>query len=129
MPLMRFDLIEGRSDADLRNLLDVSHEAMVAAFQVSPRDRYQIVHEHPPTRTIVQDSGLGMTRTANLVMLQITTRPRTRAQKEEFYHSLAGQLAVRCGISISDVVVTFVTNRDEDWSIGRGKAQYLTGEL
>jgi hypothetical protein len=118
MPLMRFDLIEGRSDTDLRNLLDVSHEAMVAAFQVSPPKRYQTIHEHPPDRMIIQDTGLGMARTAKLVTLQISMGPRTRAEKEEFYHSLAGQLAIRCGISISDIIVNFVTNRDEDCSFG-----------
>jgi hypothetical protein len=129
MPLMRFDLIEGRSDSDLRTSLDVSYEAMVAAFQVSPRNRYQIVHEHPPTRMIVQDTGLGMTRTAKVVMLQITMRSRTRAEKEEFHHSLAGQLAVRCQISINDVVVNFVTNGDEDWSLDPENAPFLTGDL
>ncbi|MDR4379250.1 tautomerase family protein, partial [Bacillus amyloliquefaciens] len=36
MPLMRFDLIEGRSDAELKALLDAAHEAMLEAFQVPP---------------------------------------------------------------------------------------------
>jgi len=29
----------------------------------------------------------------------------------------------------SDVVVSMVTNSDEDWSFGNGRAQFLTGEL
>jgi hypothetical protein len=29
----------------------------------------------------------------------------------------------------SDVVVSIVTNSDEDWSFGNGRAQFLTGEL
>jgi hypothetical protein len=27
------------------------------------------------------------------------------------------------------VVVSFVTNADEDWSFGAGRAQFLTGDL
>ena len=55
--------------------------------------------------------------------------PENAAAKEKFYSSLAMQLSVRCGISPSDVVVNFVTNADEDWSFGFGRAQFLTGEV
>jgi hypothetical protein len=47
MPLLRIDVIKGRSEAQLRELLDAIHGAMFAAFKVPERDRYQIVHEHP----------------------------------------------------------------------------------
>ena len=46
MPLIRIDLIEGRTDSKLRLLLDAVHRAMLAAFKVPARDRYQIVQEH-----------------------------------------------------------------------------------
>ena len=129
MPLLRFDLIEGRSASELQTLLDAAHEAMLDAFQVPPRDRYQIVHEHPETHLVVEDTGLGIPRTRNRVVLQVTTRPRTRAMKEAFYRLLCAKLHSRCGIAPSDVVVTLVSNDDEDWSFGQGRAQFLTGEL
>ena len=44
MPLLRFDLIAGRADAELRALLDAAHDAMLAAFNGPPGDRYQIVN-------------------------------------------------------------------------------------
>ncbi|MGZ5823811.1 MAG: tautomerase family protein, partial [Hyphomicrobium sp.] len=46
MPLIRFDLIKGRTDKEIANLLDAAHEAMLEAFRVPVRDRYQIVQEH-----------------------------------------------------------------------------------
>jgi len=109
--------------------LDVTHEVMVNAFNVPERDRYQIVREHAPSRMIIEDTGLGIKRTPNMMVLQVTTRPRSRAMKQAFYRSLVERLADGCGISPSDVVVTFVTNTDEDWSFGLGRAQFLTGEL
>ncbi|WP_246725563.1 tautomerase family protein, partial [Beijerinckia sp. L45] len=39
MPLLRFDLVEGRSDVELKTLLDAAHGAMLAAFGVPVRDR------------------------------------------------------------------------------------------
>ncbi len=129
MPLLRFDLVEGRSDADLQTLLDAAHEAVVEAFGVPPRDRYQLVHEHKPTRMVVEDTGLGIPRTAKVVLLQVTSRPRDAAMKVAFYRLLCDKLADRCGIAASDVMVNIVTNADEDWSFGQGRAQFLTGEL
>ena len=129
MPLLRFDLIEGRSDAELKTLLDATHEAVVEAFQVPARDRYQVVTEHKPSRLIVEDTGLGIPRTDKVVVLQVTSRPRERAMKEAFYKLLCEKLEARCGIAPADVMVDIVVNGDEDWSFGHGRAQFLTGEL
>ena len=129
MPLLRFDLIEGRTDAEVKALLDAAHRAMLAAFEVPERDRYQIVHEHKPTRMIVEDTGLSIPRTDKVVFLQVTSRPRKRKQKEAFYRLLCEELEKACAIAPSDVVVSIVENGDEDWSFGLGRGQFLTGEL
>ncbi len=129
MPLLRFDLIEGRSPSELHTLLDAAHAAMLEALQVPPGDRYQIVHEHPAAHMIVQDTGLGIPRTDKRVILQVTTRPRSREMKEAFYRLLCETLQERCGIAPTDVVVSMISNTDEDWSFGHGRAQFLTGEL
>lgn len=129
MPLLRFDLIEGRSKSELTALLDAAHRAMLAAFGVPERDRYQIVHEHKRSRLVIEDTGLGIPRTDDVVVLQVTTRPRGRAAKERFYRLLAEELERSCGIAPSDVMVSIVENTDEDWSFGFGRAQFLTGEL
>jgi phenylpyruvate tautomerase PptA (4-oxalocrotonate tautomerase family) len=129
MPLIRFDLYEGRSDKELKNLLDTAHSVMVEAFKVPARDRYQIVNEHRPSRMIMEDTGLNIPRTNNFVMIQITTRPRTHEMKEKFYKRMAEELEKQCGVAPSDVMMNFVTCTDEDWSFGLGRAQFLTKEL
>lgn len=129
MPLLRFDLIEGRSEAELKTLLDAAHEAMLEAFKVPVRDRYQIVHEHKRSHMIVEDTGLDIPRTDKIVMLQMTSRPRSREQKEAFYRLLCEKLKERCGIESSDVMVNIILNSDQDWSFGLGRAQFLVGDL
>ena len=99
------------------------------AFGVPIRDRYQIVHQHPRAHMIVEDTGLGLKRSDKVVVVQVTTRPRKKKQKEAFYRLLCEKLEQACGIAPSDVVVTVVENSDEDWSFGHGRAQFLTGEL
>jgi hypothetical protein len=96
---------------------------------VPARDRYQIVHEHEPSHFVVQDTGLDIARTDNVVVVTVTSRPRTREEKEAFYVELCRELKTRCQIDPSDVMVSIVTNTDDDWSFGHGRAQFLTGEL
>ena len=129
MPLLRFNLIEGRTDAELKTLLDAAHRAMLAAFKVPERDRYQIVNEYKPSRMIVEDTGLGIPRTDKVVVVEVITRPRGKAKKKAFYRLLVEELEKSCGIAPSDVMVSMVENTDEDWSFGLGRGQFLTGEL
>jgi hypothetical protein len=49
--------------------------------------------------------------------------------KQTFYRRLMEELQAKCNVPPTDVLVTFVTNTDEDWSFGHGRAQFLTGEL
>jgi hypothetical protein len=129
MPLLRFDLVEGRSPEDLKALLDAAHQAVVASFHVPERDRYQVVHEHPETHLIVEDTGLGIPRSRSRVVVQVTSRPRERGDKQAFYRLLCDNLQAACGVAPSDIVISFTTNSDEDWSFGYGRAQFLIGEL
>ena len=129
MPLLRIDLYEGCSDTEMKVLLDAVHKAMLAAFKVPERDRYQIVHEHRPASMIMEDTGLGIPRTEKFICIQVTTRPRTRKEKEHFYRLVVDELEKTCGVAPTDVMVNMVTCQDEDWSFGLGRAQFLTGEL
>ncbi|WP_432487197.1 tautomerase family protein [Kineococcus sp. SYSU DK018] len=129
MPLLRFDLVAGRAPEALTTLLDAAHAAVVEAFEVPDGDRYQVVHQHAPGELVVHDTGLGIPRTDDVIVLQVTSRPRTREQKERFYALLVDHLERACGTAPGDVVVAITENSDADWSFGHGRAQFLTGEL
>jgi 4-oxalocrotonate tautomerase len=129
MPLLYIDLVEGRTPSEVRALLDAVHEAVLGAFAVPPRDRYQVVRTHPAHEIVAWDTGLGITRSARQVIVHVVSRRRTRAMKEKFYELLATLLSERCGIDPADLIVSITENGDEDWSFGHGRAQFLTGEL
>ncbi|AMH00735.1 tautomerase family protein [Serratia liquefaciens] len=129
MPLLIFDVIEGRSDAQLQTLLDAAHRAVLSAFEVPVRDRYQIVHENKAKHMVIEDTGLNLTRTRDLVVVRVITSPRPEEQKQKFYAELSRELKESCGIEGSDLMVSITTNSKGDWSFGNGVAQYLTGDL
>jgi phenylpyruvate tautomerase PptA (4-oxalocrotonate tautomerase family) len=128
MPFLRVDAYEGRNKKQVKELLDAIHRAILSAFGVPLRDRYQVYQEHSESNFIVQDTGLGIDRTKNVVFIGITSRQRTEEQKTMLYTKLVEELKI-CGIEQNDIVVSIVTNADADWSFGNGRAQFLTREL
>lgn len=129
MPLLYVDIIEGRTPSEIQAMLDAIHDAVVEAFQVPERDRYQVVRTHPAHEIVAWDTGLGIDRSSQLVVVHVVSRRRPREFKERFYKLLAANLAERCGLDPADLIVSVTENDDEDWSFGDGRAQFLTGEL
>ncbi|WP_214729182.1 tautomerase family protein [Exiguobacterium sp. s168] len=129
MPLLRFDVIEGRSEEELKTLLDTAHDAMVEAFDVPERDRYQIVHTHKAHEMVIQDTGLGFERSKDIVLISVTSKTRTEEKKQRLYQLLAERLEANCGLAPTDLMVSIVENDVADWSFGLGEAQFLTGKL
>ncbi len=129
MPLIRIDAVAGRSPEQIKQLLDAAHRAVLSAFKVPERDRYQVYEEHPENCFTVEDTGLGIQRTKNVIIITVISRPRSQEMKQAFYKELCRELQDSCGIAPSDVMVSIVINSDADWSFGNGSAQFLTGEL
>jgi phenylpyruvate tautomerase PptA (4-oxalocrotonate tautomerase family) len=129
MPLVRIDLVQGRSDEEVRILADTVHEVMLTVFAAPDRDRYQVITEHAPGRMILEDTGLGLERTSGMVLIQVVQQGRSEAQKKALYAELASRLEKAAGVRPEDLVVSVVGNSREDWSFGLGRAQFLEGDL
>lgn len=129
MPLVRIDLQEGRSAPEVRHIADVVQEVMLDVFAAPPRDRYQIVTEHPVGHVIAEDTGLGFERTDGVVIIQIVQQGRSEDQKRAAYRELARRLEQDCGVAPTDLIVSVVANDRADWSFGLGRAQFLEEDL
>jgi hypothetical protein len=55
MPLVRIDLTTGRSPEAVRDIADAIHAAIVDVYGIPPRDRFQIVTQHPAQPIIAED--------------------------------------------------------------------------
>ena len=129
MPLMKIDMVRGRSKEEIKKILDVSYEVMLETLEVPENDRYQIVIQHDKDEMIILDTGVGFSRTRDVLVFSLVSRPRTVEQKEHFYSELAARLSEKIGLSSSDVLGNFSINQDEDWSFAHREAQFLTGKL
>jgi len=126
MPLVNIDLLEGRSDQDLRVIGDSVHEAMIEHLDVPLRDRFQVTTRHTAATLQFDRHYLDIERSDQLVMIRVTLLAgRTVEAKSAFYQRLAELLAERIGLRTEDLAVILVENERADWSFGRGQASYL----
>jgi phenylpyruvate tautomerase PptA (4-oxalocrotonate tautomerase family) len=124
MPLVRIDLCKGKDAAYRQDIGRVVYEAMVAGG-VPEKDRFQIVAEHDADNFLYDPSYLGIERSEDLVIVQITwNEGRTVEQKKVLYKAIADGLAKSPGIRPEDVFINFVEVKKENWSFGNGIAQY-----
>jgi phenylpyruvate tautomerase PptA (4-oxalocrotonate tautomerase family) len=129
VPLVRIDVMEGRTPEELRLLADCVHQALIETFAAPERDRYQVIQEHRPEHMILLDTGLGIERSDKVVLIQITEQGRDEMQKTALYARLAELFEQRGVAGSDDLVVAVTENTRADWSFGLGRAQFLTGEL
>jgi phenylpyruvate tautomerase PptA (4-oxalocrotonate tautomerase family) len=128
--LVRIDVVEGRRTPEqLRLLADTVQEVMLDVFAAPPRDRYQLITEHRPGQLICEDTGLGIERSDDLVVLQVFQQGRSEDQKRALYAGLSQRLGEATGLAAGDLVVSVMGNTRADWSFGLGRAQFLDGDL
>jgi phenylpyruvate tautomerase PptA (4-oxalocrotonate tautomerase family) len=127
MPLVRIDVIEGRSDTELAALGAAVHHALTTCFGVPDRDRFQLFTEHRRGRLVYDPAYLGVERTDAIVVVQVFfSTGRSAEQKQAFYALVADGIAQRTATRPDDVFISLVENTRADWSFGNGVAQYLT---
>ena len=125
MPLVRIDLAAGKPAGHRRAIGDVLHDAMRATFNLPENDRFQVIAEHPAENFVVDPQYLGIARSADCVVIQVTLNEgRSIAMKKAFYHAVADGLHERLGMRREDVFISLVEVHKENWSFGNGEGQY-----
>jgi len=100
---------------------------MVETIKVPEQDRFQIIAEHDDSGLIYDPSYLGISRTDDVVLIQITLNAgRTLEAKKALYARIAQLLRESPGVRPEDVFVSLVEVAKENWSFGNGIAQYAT---
>jgi 4-oxalocrotonate tautomerase len=126
MPLVRISLREGKTAEYKKALADGVHRAMIEALDVPALDRFQVVTEHPAGDLIYDPTYLGVQRTDNIVLVQITlSTGRKPPQKRKLFKLMAEILAESPGLRPQDLMVSLVEVAWENWSFGNGEAQYM----
>jgi phenylpyruvate tautomerase PptA (4-oxalocrotonate tautomerase family) len=128
MPLVRIDIVKGRTAEQRRRLGDAVHRALVDTVGVPAADRFQVITEHEANELVYDRSYLNIKRTDGIVLIQVTlSAGRTLEQKRSLYRRITENLAY-VGVRPEDVWVNLVETARENWSFGLGEASYAPAE-
>jgi 4-oxalocrotonate tautomerase len=125
MPLIRLDVPESLPLESRRLAVDVVYDALRAELNVPEDDRFAVVCAHDSTGLQMNRTYLGIDRSENALIVQITLNAgRDAALKRAFYAAVARGLRDRVGIRPEDVFISLVEVTPANWSFGNGLAQY-----
>lgn len=128
MPLVRISLLKGKRPAFRRDIGDAIHRALVETINVPPADRFQVLSEHEAGDLVYDPGYLGIARTNDIVIIQITISVgRTANQKRALFRRIADNLSV-LGLRREDVWINLIEVPKENWSFGLGEASYAPAE-
>jgi 4-oxalocrotonate tautomerase len=125
MPFTRIAVRAGKPAAYRKALTQGIYESMREVFNVPEDDIFMVVSEHDADNFVYSKDYLGIQRSDDLVLIQITANnTRTVEMKQALYKRIAERLAESPGVRPEDVFVNLVEVPKENWSFGNGIGQY-----
>ena len=126
MPLVRIS-VGDTLDREKRKLLaNAVYDAMRATIGIPEGDKFVVLTAHAEDELIADPHFLGMERTEGFVLVEITLRSgRTTEKKQALYREIARLFAERANIAPDNVMIVLRGNELDDWSFGKGEAQYV----
>ncbi|HLL29297.1 MAG TPA: tautomerase family protein [Xanthobacteraceae bacterium] len=127
MPLVRISLRKGKPAAYRKKIAENIYLALRETFDVPEEDRFVTVHEYEADNFFFSASYLGIARSDDLVIIQITvSNTRSVAQKQALFKRIVERLQKEPGLKPDDIFINLLEVAKENWSFGRGIAQYVT---
>lgn len=121
MPFARIDLAQGKSSEYRTTVADIVYQGIVGILKAPDGDRFIVVNEHKPENLIYDPDFLGMKRSPDFILIQVTsTVGNTTEAKRAFFRFIADELSGKLGIRQDDIMINMVFVAREDWSFGNG---------
>lgn len=125
MPLVRIDLLEGKTAEFKTQLGELVYQSMLETIGIPEEDKFVVVNDLKAEELIFSTNYLGVDRTEGIVIIQITMNEgRTTEVKKALYKTVADKLNSQLDIRKEDVFINLVEVNKENWSFGNGVAQY-----
>ena len=114
MPLVRIEMIKGKSPAYKKTLLDCVHKGLMDSIDIPDWDRFQRIIE------IDKDCfDKPSDKTDDFMIIEITMfQGRTKEQKKALIEKITGYLADELSIAPTDVFIVIHEPPNENWGLG-----------
>ena len=120
MPLVRVEMIKGKSPEYKKSVLTNIHEGLMESFDIADWDRFQRIVEISP-----EDFELPEGKTKDFMIIEFTVFPgRTKEQKRNAIEKITGKLHDSLGIAPTDVFIVINEPPLENWGMaGKQKGE------
>jgi phenylpyruvate tautomerase PptA (4-oxalocrotonate tautomerase family) len=126
MPLVRISLRNKTTEDRRKAIAGAVYDAMRATLGIPDGDRFIVLSSHTEDELMVDPAFMGMKRSDDFVLIHITLRQgRSSEKKQSLYAEIAKFLGERAKVAPDDVMVVLAENGSDDWSFGKGEAQFL----
>lgn len=117
MPLVKVEILKGKSEVHKKAILDGIHDALVQAIKIPDYDRFQRLYELNKSNFEYPE-----TKTDNVTLIEITMfQGRSLAAKKELYKAITENLAQNPGINGDDITIVVHEPSLENWGVKGGK--------
>ena len=114
MPLVRVDMIKGKSPEYKKTVLDCIHAGLMESIGIEDWDRFQRIVEIPG-----DDFETAPEKTDNFMIIELTLFPgRTKEQKGDAIKAITSRLGDGLGIAPTDVFIVINEPPLENWGMG-----------
>ena len=113
MPLVRIDMIRGKSREYKKEVLEAVHAGLIEALQIEDWDRFQRIVEIDKDDFEVPEG-----KTDNFMIIELTIFPgRTKEQKRHAIEAITARLGEKSGVAASDVFIVINEPPMENWGM------------
>jgi phenylpyruvate tautomerase PptA (4-oxalocrotonate tautomerase family) len=117
MPLVRIELLAGKTSTYKMAIMDSIHKSLVDVLKIPNEDRIQKLYE-----LTSENFKISPTMTDNAVFIEITMfKGRTYKSKKNLYQAIVKNLNDWPGITGSDIFIVLHEEPRENWGIRGGK--------
>jgi 4-oxalocrotonate tautomerase len=122
MPIVRIDLIEGKSEEYRVQVGEIVYRTLVDVLNVPEGDRFQVITERRKSALPFDRDYLGVRRTDDFFFQITLNAGRSVELKQSFYKELTDRLHRGVKLRKEDVFINLVEVPKENWSYGNGLA-------
>lgn len=116
MPLVKVEILKGKTQEYKRAILDGVHAALVEAFKILDHDRIQRLYELEK-----DDFEISPTKTDNFTLIELTVfKGRSYEAKKNLYAAIVRNLAKSPGIDGKDIFIVINEPPLENWGVQGG---------
>ena len=114
MPLVRVEIIKGKSAEYKKTLLDCIHEGLLESIGIADWDKFQRIIEIDRA-----DFEAPLEKTDQFMIIEITMfQGRTKEQKKALIETVTKKLGERLGIVPTDIFIVLHEPPNENWGLG-----------